>query len=106
MFYIVGLNYYHIRDIIESNAKMKIWIVDSSTGTTFFYHQFGEIEVEVNEHLVSGLLAALNQFIMTQFEEPIESIDMGGARWIYVYDKEKEILCVAAETNVPRSLSL
>ncbi len=78
---------------------MKLWILDSSTGLTLFYQSFMTLEKEINEHLVSGLLAAINQFIMTQFTEPIEAIDMGGLRWIYVHDKVDNLLVVAADTK-------
>jgi len=85
---------------------MKLWILDSETGITLFYQSFMELEKEINEHLVSGLLAAINQFILTQFTEPIESIDMGGLRWIYLHDKINKILVVAADTKEADALVL
>jgi hypothetical protein len=46
---------------------------------------------------VSGLLTALNQFVVTEFDAPIDSINMGGLSWIYDYDEEHNILYVAAD---------
>ncbi len=78
---------------------MNIWIVNSNTGVTLFYSSLRNLEVQINEHLVSGLLSALNHFIQTQFKQPIESIDMGGFSWIYSYEINRNILCVAADNK-------
>lgn len=76
---------------------MNIWIVDSNTGIKLLYSS--HTDYIYDEDLVSGLLAALNQFILTQFKEPIESIDMGGLKWVYLFDTESKILFVAAHTK-------
>jgi len=85
---------------------MKLWILDSATGITLFYQSFMKLEKEINEHLISGLLAAINQFIMTQFTDPIEAIDMGGLRWIYLHDKSNDLLIVAADTKEANAMVL
>ena len=76
---------------------MNIWIVDSTTGIKLLFSS--HINFTFDEDLVSGLLAALNQFIITQFKEPIESIEMSGLKWVYLFDNESNILFVAADTK-------
>jgi hypothetical protein len=57
------------------------------------------MDLPVDKVLVSGLLAALNSFIFEQFEQPIESIDMAGFRWIYIYEHELNLIFVASDTK-------
>ena len=76
---------------------MNIWILENSSGLTLYYYSF--MKLKVNEHLVSGLLSALNQFTMAEFNAPIESIDMGGFRWCYILNKELNLLFVASDTK-------
>ncbi len=73
---------------------MNIWILDSDSGVTLLYKSY--MDLPVNEDLVSGLLTALNQFTIMEFKEGLESIDMGGLRWVYIMDKESNLLFVAA----------
>lgn len=73
---------------------MNIWILDSDSGVTLLYKSF--MDLLVNEDLVSGLLTALNQFTIMEFKQGLESIDMGGLRWVYIMDKEDNLLFVAA----------
>ena len=73
---------------------MNIWILDSDSGVTLLYKSF--MDIPVNEDLVSGLLTALNQFTIMEFKQGLESIDMGGLRWVYVMDKDVNLLFVAA----------
>ncbi len=73
---------------------MNIWILDSESGITLLYKSY--LSLPLDEDLVSGLLAALNQFTVFEFQEGIESIDMGGLRWVYLEDKELKLLFVAA----------
>ncbi len=58
-----------------------------------------DLDIEVNEDLVSGLLTALNQFTVVEFKQPIESIDMGGLRWSYLSDKESTLMFIAADAK-------
>lgn len=76
---------------------MNIWILDSDSGVTIVYKP--HMDMPVNEDLVSGLLTALNQFTMVEFKQPIESIDMGGLRWVYLFDKDSGLMFVAADTK-------
>jgi len=73
---------------------MNIWILDSDSGITLLYKSF--MDIPVNEDLVSGLLTALNQFTIMEFKQGLESIDMGGLRWVYIMDKDANLLFVAA----------
>ena len=60
---------------------MNIWILDSNSGITLLYKPY--MDLPVNEDLVSGLLTALNQLSIVEFRgQGIESIDMGGLRWV------------------------
>jgi len=76
---------------------MNIWILDSESGVTLLYKAY--MDFSVNEDLVSGLLTALNQFTIVEFKQPIESIDMGGLRWVYLADRERYLLFIAAATK-------
>ncbi|TFG22061.1 MAG: hypothetical protein EU533_04725 [Promethearchaeota archaeon] len=73
---------------------MNIWILDSESGITLLYKAF--MDLPLDEDLVSGLLAALNQFTVFEFQEGIESIEMGGLRWVYLNDKDLNLLFIAA----------
>ena len=53
----------------------------------------------VNEDLVSGLLTALNQFTIVEFKQGIESIEMGGLRWVYIQDKDTNLLFIGADSK-------
>jgi len=78
---------------------MNIWILDSESGITLLYKPY--MDIPLDEDLVSGLLAALNQFTVFEFQQGIESIEMGGLRWAYLEDKESNLLFIAAtEKNV------
>jgi hypothetical protein len=73
---------------------MNIWILDSESGITLLYKPY--MDLPLDEDLVSGLLAALNQFTVFEFQEGIESIEMGGLRWVYLEDKSLNLLFIAA----------
>ncbi|MHA1149154.1 MAG: hypothetical protein ACTSR8_13020 [Promethearchaeota archaeon] len=64
---------------------------------TIFYQSLRELEID--EHLISGLIQALNQFTVMQFNQPIESIEMGGFRWIYIIDEKSNLLFVLADSK-------
>ena len=55
------------------------------------------LDIVLKEHLVSGILSAINQFVFSEFNQAIDSINMGGLNWIYDYDEESNILYVAAD---------
>ncbi len=69
--------------------------MDSNSGVTLLYNPYKEFSV--NEDLVSGLLTALNQFTVVEFKQGIESIEMGGLRWIYLSDETSNLLFIAAD---------
>lgn len=72
---------------------MNIWILDSESGITLLYKPY--MDLPLDEDLISGLLAALNQFTTYELKEGIESIEMGGLRWAYLEDQESNLLFVA-----------
>lgn len=76
---------------------MNIWIMESDSGITLLYKPY--MDFSVNEDLVSGLLTALNQFTIVEFKQGIDSIEMGGLRWVYIQDKETNLLFIAADTK-------
>ena len=77
---------------------MNIWILDADSGVSLVYAET-EVSLPVNEDLVSGLLTALNQFTLVEFRQPIESIEMGGLRWVYVPEKDAGIIFIAADNK-------
>jgi hypothetical protein len=76
---------------------MNIWILEATSGITLLYQSYRELMV--NEDLVSGLLTALNRFTIFEFNEGIESIEMGGLRWVYLEDDESGLLFIAADSK-------
>ncbi len=72
---------------------MNIWILDSESGITLLYKPY--MDLSLDEDLISGLLAALNQFTTYELKTGIESIEMGGLRWSYLEKKEANLLFVA-----------
>lgn len=76
---------------------MNVWILNSESGITLVYQAYQELIA--NEDLVSGLLTALNHFTVFEFKQGIESIEMGGLRWVYLEEKEFNLLFVAADNK-------
>jgi len=76
---------------------MNIWILEKNSGRTLLFKSF--LDFKKDEILVSGLITALNQFTVSEFDDPIESIDMGGLRWIYLQELEINLLFVASDTK-------
>jgi hypothetical protein len=74
---------------------MNIWILEADSGRTMFFKSIRAFPMD--EILVSGFLTALNQFIMAEFRRPVESIEMGGLRWIYIPDVENNLMFVASD---------
>ncbi|MFX0033670.1 MAG: hypothetical protein ACFE8E_09370 [Candidatus Hodarchaeota archaeon] len=73
---------------------MNIWILDSQSGITLLYKSY--LDLALNEDLISGLLTAINQFTVFELKQGIESIDMSGLRWVYLEEKELNLLFIAA----------
>lgn len=80
---------------------MNIWILEGNSGVTLLFKSFTGFEL--NEYLVSGFITALNQFTIAEFKRPIESIDMGGYKWIYILDEELNLLFVVADSKSSNS---
>jgi len=76
---------------------MNIWVLESDSGITLVYKPY--MDFPVNEDLVSGLLTALNQFTIVEFKQGIDSIEMGGLRWVYIQDKDTNLLFIAADSK-------
>jgi hypothetical protein len=71
--------------------------MESDSGITLVYKPY--MDFPVNEDLVSGLLTALNQFTIVEFKQGIDSIEMGGLRWVYIMDKDTNLLFIGADTR-------
>lgn len=75
--------------------------MESDSGITLVYKPY--MDFPVNEDLVSGLLTALNQFTIVEFKQGIESIEMGGLRWVYILDKGTNLLFIGADSKEVRA---
>ena len=71
--------------------------MESDSGITLVYKPY--MDFPINEDLVSGLLTALNQFTIVEFKQGIESIEMGGLRWVYIMDKGTNLLFIGADSK-------
>jgi len=71
--------------------------MEGDSGITLVYKPY--MDFPVNEDLVSGLLTALNQFTIVEFKQGIDSIEMGGLRWVYISDKETNLLFIGADSK-------
>ncbi|MHA2009118.1 MAG: hypothetical protein ACXABO_14940 [Promethearchaeota archaeon] len=71
--------------------------MESDSGITLVYKPY--MDFPVNEDLVSGLLTALNQFTIVEFKQGIDSIEMGGLRWVYILDKDTNLLFIGADNK-------
>lgn len=76
---------------------MELWILNAKTGLSILYKSFSRLNVEAD--LISGLLSAFHQFTMAEFNKPIESIIMGGLRWVYILDNDLDLLFVSADVQ-------
>jgi len=76
---------------------MIIWIVESDSGVKLLYKSF--LKTDADEDIVSGFLTAFNQFSMMEFKQSIDSIEMGGLRWVYIVEEKYNLLFVAANTK-------
>ena len=73
---------------------MNIWIIDINSGTTLLYKAY--INLHIDEDLVAGLLTALNSLAAFEFKQGIEAILMSGYIWVYVEDRDVNLLFIAA----------
>ena len=80
--------------------EINIWILDSR-GLCLVHKSFTGSDLDAN--LITGMLSALHQFLLSQFNQSIESIDMGGYRWAYLYEKELNLIFVISDTKAVSS---
>jgi hypothetical protein len=76
---------------------MIVWILNSNSGTKLLYKSF--LKTDTDEDIVSGFLTAFHQFTAVEFHQSLDSIEMGGLRWIYILEPEYNLLFVAADTK-------
>ncbi|MFX1586834.1 MAG: hypothetical protein ACFFC1_01660 [Promethearchaeota archaeon] len=76
---------------------MIIWILDSDSGVKLLYKSF--LKTDADEDIVSGFLTAFHHFSMEEFHQSLESIEMGGLKWIYTLAEDYNLLFVAAGTK-------
>lgn len=76
---------------------MIIWILDSESGIKLLYKSF--LKTDADEDIVSGFLSAFHHFSVIEFKQTLDSIEMGGLRWIYIIEPKHNLLFVAADTK-------
>ena len=76
---------------------MIIWVLDSESGNKLLYKSF--LKTKADEDIVSGFLTAFHHFSMIEFNQSLDSIEMGGLRWIYILEQKYNLLFVAAATK-------
>ncbi|MFX0031962.1 MAG: hypothetical protein ACFE8E_05800 [Candidatus Hodarchaeota archaeon] len=76
---------------------MIIWILESDSGSKLLYKSF--LKTDADEDIVSGFLTAFHHFSMVEFHQSLESIEMGGLKWIYILESSYNLLFVAAGTK-------
>ncbi|GAG66783.1 unnamed protein product, partial [marine sediment metagenome] len=57
------------------------------------------LKTDADEDIVSGFLTAFHHFSMEEFHQSLESIEMGGLRWIYILEPNFKLLFVAADVK-------
>ncbi|MFX1356112.1 MAG: hypothetical protein ACFFA8_02415 [Promethearchaeota archaeon] len=83
---------------------MIIWILNSESGVKLLYKSF--LKTDADEDIVSGFLTAFHHFSMIEFHQSLESIEMGGLRWIYILEQEYNLLFVAADNKQVKTAML
>jgi hypothetical protein len=68
--------------------------MDSNSGVKLLFKSF--LKTNLDEDIVSGFLTAFNHFSLEEFNQSLESIEMGGLRWIYILETNYNLLFVAA----------
>lgn len=76
---------------------MIIWILNSESGIKILYKSF--LKTDADEDIVSGFLTAFHHFSMEEFHQSLESIEMGGLRWIYILEPKFKLLFVVADVK-------
>jgi len=76
---------------------MIIWILNSESGIKILYKSF--LKTDVDEDIASGFLTAFHHFSVEEFHQSLESIEMGGLKWIYILEPKFKLLFVAADVK-------
>jgi len=76
---------------------MIIWILNSDSGIKLLYKSF--LKTDADEDIVSGFLTAFHHFSMEEFHQSLESIEMGGLKWIYTLEPKFKLLFVTADVR-------
>ncbi len=76
---------------------MIIWILNSDSGIKLLYKSF--LKTDADEDIVSGFLTAFHHFSIEEFHQSLESIEMGGLKWIYTLEPKFKLLFVAADVR-------
>ncbi len=76
---------------------MIIWILNSESGIKILYKSF--LKTDADEDIVSGFLTAFHHFSIEEFHQSLESIEMGGLKWIYILEPEFKLLFVVADVK-------
>ncbi|HUW88930.1 MAG TPA: hypothetical protein VMV43_00270 [Candidatus Nanopelagicaceae bacterium] len=76
---------------------MIIWILNSDSGIKLLYKSF--LKTDADEDIVSGFLTAFHHFSIEEFHQSLESIEMGGLKWIYILEPEFKLLFVVADVK-------
>ena len=74
---------------------MIIWILNSESGIKILYKSF--LKTDVDEDIASGFLTAFHHFSIEEFHQSLESIEMGGLKWIYILEPKFKLLFVVAD---------
>ena len=80
---------------------MIIWILNSDSGIKLLYKSF--LKTDADEDIVSGFLTAFHHFSMEEFHQSLESIEMGGLKWIYTLEPNFKLLFVAADVKTVKT---
>jgi len=57
------------------------------------------LKTDADEDIVSGFLTAFHHFSMEEFHQSLESIEMGGLKWIYTLEPKFKLLFVTADVR-------
>ncbi len=76
---------------------MIIWILNSESGIKILYKSF--LKTDADEDIVSGFLTAFHHFSIEEFHQSLESIEMGGLKWIYILEPKFKLLFVVADVK-------
>ncbi len=79
-----------------------LWVIKKDSSTMLFYHSFDNAPFRAI--IVSGLLAALNNFSEIEIQEQgIQSIEMHDMRWTYLVSSKHNLLLIAADIKEQNS---